>query len=86
MISPPKFHVVFDDEFSTYPFMGEEKYTWFTLDLEEYPIKTPTHVLIFVSENNKIIITPSQPVKQVHESPVSKGASFYEVIECTVSK
>ena len=59
----PQFHVVFDDEFSTVPFMREGKippnwtdlaqcssqsrepdnidlkYTWFTIYLEEYPIK-----------------------------------------------
>ena len=88
----PQLHAVFDDEFSTVPFVMEGtiipnwtvilqrisqggasenidlKYSWFSLDLEEYAIKTPSHEPRFAPENNKNMI------QQIQESPDSKGA------------
>ena len=60
--------------------------TWFTPDVEEYPIKTPAHVPIVTPENNIYLITLSQSTQQVQESEFNKGFSVSEVIERPVSE
>ena len=47
------------------------KDTWFTPDLEEYPIENPTHVLRFTPESP---VREGESVSEVIKHPVSKGA------------
>ena len=55
---------------------------WFTSDLEEYPIKPPSHKLSLSPDNNINTLTPLQFVPHVQESPAREGVYVSEVINC----
>ena len=62
------------------------KDTWFTPDLEEYPIETLAHVPRVAPENNMNMIILLQFVQQVKESPFIEGESVSQVIKHPVSE
>ena len=64
----------------------DRKDTWFTPDLDEVPRETPTHVSRVAPENNINMVTSSQPVHQLQESPDRKGESVYELTKLPVSE
>ena len=62
------------------------KDTWFSIDLDKYPVKTPCHEPIIALENSNKTLTPSQSESHAHEGTSSKGASDSEVDEHTSSE
>ena len=53
------------------------KDTWFTLNIEKYPSKTPVQEPSAIPVNNNKTLTLSQSEPHVHKSPARKGASEF---------
>ena len=62
------------------------KDTWFTLDLDKYPSKLPSHEPITDPDNNNNTLTSFRSVPHVQENTAIKGVTVSEVTERPYSK
>ena len=88
-----KFHMVFDDEFSTVLLMREGTLSPKWIDLVQHISQigapkniTPSHEPSVAPDKNDKKIASSQSVPHVQEGPDSKEESFSEVIQLPVSE